>query len=124
LQGWIDRIVGPWQISGWGKIAGWTQDTAHPELPVLLEVWLEDRLIGTVLACNFRVDLLAAGIGQGQAAFSFATPVKLRPEVLDTLRIRRAADGAELMMTGAFKAEIAEVRAPRLLGSPPLRLVA
>jgi hypothetical protein len=124
LQGWIDRIGGPWQMSGWGKIAGWAQDTAHPELPVLLELWLDDRVIGTVLACNFRVDLLAAGIGQGQAAFNFAAPVKLRAEALETLRIRRAADGAELMMTSAFKAEIAQARAPRLSGTPPLRLVA
>ena len=124
LRGWIDRITGPWQLSGWGKIAGWAQDTAHPELPVLLEVWLEEQLIGTVLACNFRVDLLAAGVGQGQAAFSFATPVKLRPEALETLRIRRAADGAELTRTRGFQAEIAMAQQPRSSISPPLRLVA
>lgn len=124
LRGWIDRIIGPWQLSGWGKIAGWAHDTAHPDLPVLLEVWLEDQLIGTVLACNFRVDLLAAGIGQGQAAFTYASPVKLRPETLDTLRIRRAADGAELPMTQACRANIAEAKTPRSQAAPALRLVA
>ncbi|TDH58904.1 hypothetical protein E2C06_30090 [Dankookia rubra] len=97
LKGSIDRIRGEW------KIEGWAQDPSHPELPVLLEVLLEDRVIGSVLACDLRKDLQAAGIGQGRCSFVFTSPVRLRPEALGTLRIRRAADGAEIRMSASCR---------------------
>ena len=100
LRGSIDRIAGPW------KIEGWAQDPDHPELPVLLEVLLEDQVIGTVLACDFRKDLLDAGIGQGRCSFVFSSPMKIRPELAGTLHIRRAADGAEIQMSADCKARI------------------
>jgi len=68
----------------------------RPELPVLLEVLLEDRVVGTVLACQHRPDLAKAGLGQGNCAFALAAPVRLRPETLPSLRLRRASDHAEL----------------------------
>ncbi|NNO17591.1 hypothetical protein EF952_30360, partial [Klebsiella pneumoniae] len=86
----------------------WAQDADHPELPVLLEVLLEDQVIGTVLACDFRKDLLAAGFGQGRCSFVFASPVKIRRELAGTLRIRRAADGAEIRMSADCKAGIGQ----------------
>jgi hypothetical protein len=115
LQGSIDRIAGAW------KIEGWAQDPAHPELPVLLEVLLEDQVIGTVLACDFRKDLLNSGFGQGRCSFVFSSPKKLRPEAAGTLRIRRAADGAEIRMSAGCKAHIEP--APIHHGGEKLRLV-
>jgi hypothetical protein len=90
LRGFIDRIEPPW------KISGWAHDTSHPELPVLLEVVLDDRVIGTVLAAEFRGDLLEAGIGQGRCAFAFTSSERLRPEHIGRIGVRRAADGAPL----------------------------
>jgi hypothetical protein len=100
LRGSIDRIAGLW------KIEGWAQDPGHPELPVLLEVLLDDQAIGIVLACDLRKDLLKAGIGQGRCSFIFDSPVKILPELAGTLRIRRAADGAEIQMSADCKAAI------------------
>ena len=91
LRGWIDSFV------GW-KIQGWAQDAAHPELPVLLEVRLGEVLLGTVLACDQRDDLRAAGIGQGRCSFSFISPYNIRPSS-KRISIRRACDGTELPMT-------------------------
>jgi Hint domain len=88
LRGYIDQVRGDW------KLDGWAHDEAHPELPVLLEVLLEGQVIGTVLACDFRDDLLKAGFGQGRCSFTFVSPVKLRPALLATLQLRRAVDGA------------------------------
>jgi hypothetical protein len=90
LHGHIDRVEGGLEIDGWAI------DVSHPELPVLLEVLVEDRVIGTVLACDYRADLAAAGLGAGNCAFFFRSDIRLRPEALGGLQIRRASDGADL----------------------------
>ncbi len=93
LRGYIDRVRGDW------KLDGWAHDESHPELPVLLEILLEGRVIGTVLACDFREDLLAAGFGQGRCSFTFISPIKLRAPMLSTLQVRRAVDGAPVAVS-------------------------
>jgi len=97
LRGFIDRIAPPWHV------AGWAHDTGHRDLPVLLEVVLEDRVIGTVLAADFRGDLLEAGIGQGRCAFAFTSPERLRPEQIGKLAVRRAADGSALPLAATIE---------------------
>jgi hypothetical protein len=87
LRGHVDRVNGEW------KLDGWAQDIEHPQLPVLLEVLVEGKVIGTVLACDFREDLLQA-LGHGNMSFVFESPVKLRRELLNSLQVRRAVDGA------------------------------
>jgi large repetitive protein len=101
LEGYID-FVDTWRIEGWAL------DQDHPELPVLLEIWVEDRLLGTVLACDHRGDLLDAGKGNGNCAFFYHLPMRL-PE--GELRIVRAADGAALQVSGHCQAK-AEVTTP------------
>jgi hypothetical protein len=93
LRGYIDTVRGEW------KLDGWAHDEAHPELPVLLEILLEGRVIGTVLACDIREDLLQAGFGQGRCSFTFISPIKLRPALLSTLQVRRAVDGAPVQVS-------------------------
>jgi hypothetical protein len=96
LRGYIDEVRGDW------KLYGWAHDAQHPELPVLLEILLEGRVIGSVLACDFRDDLLKAGLGQGRCSFTFISPVKLRRSLLPTLQVRRAVDGAPVAPSRAF----------------------
>ena len=90
LQGWIDHVHPS------GIITGWAQDTAHPELPVLLEILLRNRPLGAILACDVRADLAAAGIGQGRAAFAFKSSTKLARAALSAVKVRRVADGATI----------------------------
>ncbi len=100
LVGSIDRVDGAWRVHGWAH------DPAHPDLPVLLEVELDGRVIGTVAACEERADLAAAGFGRGRCAFTFTSPVRLQPELLHSLRVRRVADGTPLAMDPRCAAEI------------------
>lgn len=117
VRGYLDRI-GSW------KIDGWALDSAHPELPVLLEVLLGDRLLGTVLACDRRDDLAAAGLGQGQCSFSFTSPVRIEPSMAAKMLVRRASDGSQLEMTDRLRASLAKDDQTES-GSPPrLKLVA
>ncbi len=104
LRGAVDAVHGAW------KMSGWAQDPDNPDLPVLLEIRLGGRVIGTILARTHRPDLEKAGIGRGNCAFFFTSPERLRPELLDTLSIRRAADGTELFKTPACLEKIAVLK--------------
>jgi hypothetical protein len=100
LRGAIDLLTLP------DRIDVWAQDTAHPLLPVTLEILLGDRVIGTSVALDHRADLEAAGVGNGRASLSFTCPVAITPEAAKSLRVRRASDGAELAMTEACRASL------------------
>jgi hypothetical protein len=115
LAGFID------QVSGNRKISGWAQDLANPNLPVELEIVIDDKVVGTVLAADHREDLASAGRGRGYAAFTFTSSVFLRPSMLATLKVRRAADGAELAMTEDCRAILGD--AAPAAEMPRLRLV-
>lgn len=51
-----------------GKLYGWARHVGHLE-PVLLDLLVDDRLAATFEANEFRGDLLAAGLGNGNHAF-------------------------------------------------------
>lgn len=86
LQGFIDLVEGR-------RVEGWAQDLAWPELPQWLEISVHDEVLGHVLACQYRSDLEAAGIGTGRAHFAFTAEVEVS---LTGLRVRRVVDGAEI----------------------------
>jgi hypothetical protein len=94
FEGWVDKV------SEW-RIEGWALDNDHKELPVLLEILVGDRVIGTVLACDERSDLVKAGIGNGRRAFSFQPPMRLPASCWPDLWLRRACDGAALGFNGS-----------------------
>ena len=58
------------------------------------------------LACDYRADLQDAGLARGHCSFVFTAPVKLDGELLATLGVRRASDGARLAMTEACVARL------------------
>jgi hypothetical protein len=87
LRGCIDE-VSP------GVIRGWAWDEANPHLPVLLEIAAGEKVIGTILACDYRDDLAKAGIGRGHCSFRFEKPAGLLRQ--GAVTIRRVQDGAEI----------------------------
>jgi hypothetical protein len=110
LEGYVEKMIDNWYISGWAF------DPAHPALPVLLEVCASGQVLGTILACDPREDLAEAGKGLGRCAFTFKSPSRLKPEMLATLSLRRAADSAELPMNP-------QIRAMTAPGTRHLRLI-
>ncbi len=87
LRGFVD-IIAP------GVIAGWAQNTRHPETPVCLDIVVQGQAVGQVLADRHRTDLQRAGIGSGRHGFEFNLPagVNLSGEV----EVRRSLDGTRL----------------------------
>jgi hypothetical protein len=87
LHGYIDEIAG-------GTVRGWAWDEANPHLPVQLEILLHDRIIGRVLACDYRKDLEEAGFGRGRCGFEFASALGLPVDAARHLQLRGAGTGA------------------------------
>ncbi len=100
ISGYID-IIAPHEI------AGWAIGHAHPELPLLLEIRLDDRVLANVLACDYRGDLVEAGLGRGRCAFRFTPLEALSAEALPRLRVF-APGQIELRMTDACHAAITQ----------------
>jgi hypothetical protein len=98
INGYID-IIAP------NEICGWAIDHAHPDLPVLLEIWLDDRVLASVLACDYRDDLAASGLGRGRCAFRFEPVDALLSDDLPRLRVV-APHQAELNMTDTCRATV------------------
>jgi VCBS repeat-containing protein len=76
-------------------IAGWAQNIDAPEAPVCLDILIEGKAIGQVLANGYRDDLEAAGLGSGRHGFAF-TPPRGLDFAADAVEVRRSLDGAAL----------------------------
>ena len=89
LRGYVDLISRR-------HIAGWAQNTDHPEAPVCLDIYAGGQLIGQALANSYRKDLKQAGLGSGRHSFAFTPPegLVLTPA---SVMIRRSLDGAVLL---------------------------
>lgn len=68
--GYVDSTEG-------GRIEGWAADTANPNVPLEIEIYLGDQVIASGRADGFREDLLQAGMGDGKHAFSCVLPRRL-----------------------------------------------
>ena len=77
-------------------INGWAFDPGQPGVPVWLEVLVDDGVVGRVLANLHRPDLEHDGKGDGHHGFALWLQHGLSPLAPHVVRVRRAADGAEL----------------------------
>jgi autotransporter passenger strand-loop-strand repeat protein len=88
LRGFVDEVAP-------GRIRGWAQALARPDVPVALDIFVDGMFAETVLANYYRADLRAAGIGSGVHAFESG----LMFDPASSVEICRALDGVSLMMT-------------------------
>jgi hypothetical protein len=88
LRGYVD-LAGP------EFITGWVQNLDEPESPVCLDILLDGKRIGRVLANEYRADLREAGLGNGCHAFAF----KCAPGMVGDIEVRRVFDQAVLPFT-------------------------
>jgi hypothetical protein len=72
------RPAGHMDIATSKNIRGWAWDKNHPDSPVTVELYDGNILLGSVVADQFRQDLVKAGIGNGKHGFIFPTPNALK----------------------------------------------
>lgn len=97
------HYVGLLEGVSYGRLYGWCWLPQVPD-PVTVEVLVDDRVAGTVVADVFRQDLLDAGIGAGRHGFFVALEtLGARPD--SVIRARVARHDVELMCSGRFLRE-------------------
>ncbi len=94
VEGFIDHVSA-------NRIEGWALDQNHPDLPVTLDILWRGRILGSILACDGRDDLAAAGKGRCRCAFFFTPSEPLPPESWAEIELRRGND--TLPRSGAFQ---------------------
>jgi tetratricopeptide (TPR) repeat protein len=80
-------------------VRGWAWDPNHPDTAVHIDVYDGDTFLGTVLADNFRQDLLGAGIGTGKYGFAFSIPASMKDNKPHSIRCRLHRTNADLTDT-------------------------
>ena len=89
LDGYVDVATG-------AVVRGWARLTSHPGVPVTLTISVDDVVAGTVVANQYRADLVGAGIGDGRHGFELQFHKPLDPCRSHNVTVARATDGTQL----------------------------
>lgn len=87
------------EVADCNQISGWAWDSQQPNTPISVDIYADGNLLATVLADQFRQDLLNAGIGNGAHVFSLATPANLKDGQQHEIRVRYAGTSIDLSTT-------------------------
>ena len=90
------RLRGNIDYADWSGIKGWIWDPTEPEKPIGLELLDGANPLATVLASEYRADLLDAGIGDGRHGFTIGFSETLLPLARHTLHLRPVGARTEL----------------------------
>lgn len=82
-------------------IFGWAWDSTHPNTPISVDIYSGNNLIATILANQFRQDLVNAGKGDGNHAFSLNTPMILKDNKPHTISI--GFHGTDIALSNSFR---------------------
>src|SRR5438067_979215 len=80
----------------WGGIKGWIWDPTEPDKTVTIELLDGDSILATVVAGEYRPDLIDAGIGDGRHAFTIGFTEILLPFARHVLHLRPVGSNFEL----------------------------
>lgn len=69
------KMVGHIDLFSESVIAGWVYYVAHTEMPVTLDFYFDERLIGSTVSDLVRADVKAAGHETDRCGFRFEPPV-------------------------------------------------
>lgn len=70
ISGCLDEVTS-------STIRGWAFDKARPDVPVSVDIYVNDTFVSRHIADHFRADLKAAGLGSGRCAYLAPTPMSL-----------------------------------------------
>ena len=76
------------EVANCTTISGWAWDSTQPNTPISVDIFSDSVLVMTVLADQFRQDLLNAGVGNGAHGFSFTVPNSLKDGLPHSIQVR------------------------------------
>ena len=80
----------------WTHLRGWARNPAQPDVPVWLEVVIDEAAPVRFLSNMLREDLAQAGLGTGRYGFFLNFSRRLDSSLPHRIRVRRVSDGAPL----------------------------
>lgn len=93
FDGYLDKVE-------CGTIRGWVWDRNKPNTPITVEFYTGNIVWGSVAATIFRIDLKAAGKGNGNHAYSFEVPTALKDGTQRMIYARVPGAAYELKWSG------------------------
>jgi len=81
-------LQGNHEVADCTRISGWAWDANQPNSAINVDIVDGTTLITTIAADQFRQDLLDAGVGNGNHAFSFTVPASLKDGQTHTMLVR------------------------------------
>ncbi len=75
---------------------GWAWDRSRPDEAIMLDAFMDDRPLATIVAGTYQQDLLDRGIGNGRHAFSYPFPPELRNSKVHQIRFRVTGTNVDL----------------------------
>ncbi len=81
------------------QISGWVWDREKGDVPLHVDIYLDDAYVGRVLADQFSEDLKNRGMGQGKHAFTFKIPPYIRDGRSHTIEAKVVETGRTLQPT-------------------------
>jgi hypothetical protein len=85
-----------------GAVSGWVWDTARPDCVVNVDIYDGQTLLATVTANRSRRDLAEVGKGNGNHAFTWPFPARLKDGRKREIHVR--ASGADYALPGGLRA--------------------
>jgi hypothetical protein len=86
-------------ITNCNGIMGWAWDKNRPDDPIKVDIYDGDALLTTVIANDFRQDLLNAGIGNGRHGFTYTVPPELKDGKPRSIRMKYSGTDIDLYST-------------------------
>lgn len=77
-------------------VSGWAWDSAQPNTPIIVTLFDGSQPVASILADQYRSDLVSAGIGDGRHGFSMLLPDSLRDGNAHTLNVQVQGTGFTL----------------------------
>ncbi len=93
--------VGYHDTADCSTICGWAWDNTRPSTPISVDLYADSEAqpFATLVAGEFRQDLLNAGIGNGYHAFCYPTPQRLKDGASHTITIKFAGSNLNILAT-------------------------
>jgi hypothetical protein len=89
IGGYLDVVSDEW-------IAGWAWDSSQPDAQIKVDIFNGDKKLTTVVADQFRQDLLDTKVGDGKHAFTYAVPDSLKDGKSHAIRAKISGTNQEL----------------------------
>lgn len=100
---------------GMAGVSGWCLDSGRPQDQLLLELRIDQEVVGTVLCCHLREDLAMVGLPNGPYGFHWPLPPALAHRELAQITVHVAASGSTLARLPGIAVAPASKQADRIV---------